>query len=135
MNKETTYRKIKTVFNIVVVIGVGIYGIYAFINMNYDYTLNDQGVALTKGKDIDIAFVDIVDVQYFEKLPALSNRVGVSIGNRRNGTFTVAGIGRGKVYASDIKQPGIIIFTSDTFYAITPPNAQDFFTQLQDKTK
>lgn len=135
MDKETTYRKIKRVLNVVVLIGVGIYGIYAFMNMNYEYTLNDQGVTITKGKGIDIAFTDIVDVQYFEKLPALSNRVGESIGSRRNGTFTVAGIGRGKVYATDIKQPGIIIFTADTFYAITPPEAQDFFTQLQAKIK
>ena len=135
MDKETTYKKIKTGLNIVVLIGVGIYFIFAFTNMNYEYTLNDQGVTITRGKGIDIAFTDIIDVQYFEKLPALSNRVGESIGNRRNGTFTVAGIGRGKVYATDINQPGIIIFAADTFYVITPPDAQDFFNKIQAKIK
>ncbi|KAF0197177.1 MAG: hypothetical protein FD169_536 [Bacillota bacterium] len=131
MDKETTYKKIKTVLNTVVLIGIGIYLIFAFTNMNYDYTLNDQGVTISRGKGIDIAFTEIVDVQYFERLPALSNRVGESLGNRRNGTFTVAGIGRGKVYVTDITKPGIIIFTADTFYAITPPDSQNFFIQLE----
>lgn len=135
MDKETTYKKIKMGLNIVVLVGVAIYGIYAFTNMKYDYTLDDQGVTITRGKGIDIAFTEIIDVQYYEKLPALSNRVGESLGSRRNGTFTVAGVGRGKVYALDITKPGIIIFTSETFYAITPPDAQEFFDVVQSKIK
>ena len=135
MDKEAKLKKFKSILNIVVLISVGIYLIFAFTNMNYDYTLNDQGVTITRGKGIEIPFTEIVEVQYFEKIPALSNRVGESLGSRRNGTFTVAGIGRGKVYATDITKPGIIIFVSDTFYVITPSDAQDLFTRIQSKIK
>lgn len=72
-------------------------------------------------------------MEYFEKLPALSLRVGESLGNRRNGTFNVAGIGRGKVYAQDITRPASVIFTEKTFYAITPLNSPEFLAELQEQ--
>ncbi|MGI6344147.1 MAG: PH domain-containing protein [Bacillota bacterium] len=98
----------------------------------YEYLLDDTGVTITRGRGITIAYDEITDLQYFEQLPKLSMRVGESIGNKRNGTFTVAGVGRGKVYAQDITRSALIIFTEDTFYAITPENAQEFMAQIQE---
>jgi len=123
-------KKFRVAMNVVTVIGLAIFGIMTLINMNYTYTLSDNAVTITRGKGIVIPFAEIEDVQYFERLPALSNRVGESIGNKKSGTFTVDGVGRGKVYATDATKPAIILFTKDTFYAITPDDAESFFQQV-----
>ncbi len=106
--------------------------LFSYFMGNYEYLLDDKGVTITRGRGITIPYEEITDVQYFERLPALSMRVGEAIGNRRNGTFTVANVGRGKVYAQDITRPALIIFTEKTFYAITPENAQEFLAQLEE---
>jgi hypothetical protein len=111
---------------------VGAVMLWTLFMGNYEYLLDDAGVTITRGRGITIPYEKITDVQYFEKLPSLSQRVGESIGNKRNGTFTVAGVGRGKVYAQDITRSALIIFTEDTFYAITPENAQEFMAQIQE---
>jgi len=135
MKERLTYAKIKPYISAVVLIGVAIYLGFSLLNSNYDYIIGDNAVTITRGKGIDIPISQITEVRYFNRLPALSNRVGESIGNKRNGTFTVANVGRGKVYATDITMPGVIIFTAETFYAITPPNAEEFTTQLQNRIK
>lgn len=112
---------------------VGSILLFTYFMGNYEYLLEDVGVIITRGRGITIPYEEITDVQYFERLPSLSMRVGESIGSRRNGTFTVAGVGRGKVYAKDITQPALIIFTEKTFYAITPENAQQFMAQIEER--
>lgn len=135
MRERTSNSRQKQILNIVVIIGVAIYLGYSLLNSNYNYVIGDNSVTITRGKGIEIPINDIIEARYFERLPALSNRVGESLGNKRNGTFTVADVGRGKVYATDITKPGVIIFTHNTFYAITPPNAEEFATQLQNRIK
>ncbi len=122
----------KPLWSLVSVAIVGGVLLFSYFMGNYEYLLDDKGVTITRGRGITIPYEEITDVQYFERLPALSMRVGEAIGNRRNGTFTVANVGRGKVYAQDITRPALIIFTEKTFYAITPENAQEFLAQLEE---
>ena len=77
-----------------------------------------------------LSYDEIVEIQYLERVPPLSNRVGTSIGSYKSGTFTVAGIGRGKVFATDSTKPALLLRTEDTFYIITPEDAHDRFLEL-----
>ena len=129
MNSDSL-KRFKPIITIVALIGIGI---AAFISVNFDYVLGENAVTITRGKAITIPFAEIKDVWYFDRLPALSNRVGTSLGKIRSGTFTVAEAGRGSVYAKDITKPAVIIFTEDTFYAITPEDAKDFYKQVVQK--
>ncbi len=129
MNNDSL-RRFKPIITIVALIGVGI---AAFIGVNFDYVLGAEAVIITRGSGITIPFTEIIDVWYFDRLPALSNRVGTSLGKIRSGTFTVAEVGRGSVYAKDYTLPAVVIFTADTFYAITPQDARDFYKQVVQK--
>lgn len=130
MNRDT-YSRIKPWITAVALVGVAI---AAFISINFKYVLSDEAVTITAGRGIVIPFTDITEVRYFERLPSLSNRVGTSLGRIRSGTFTVAGVGRGKVYATDNSRPAVIIFTAETLYAITPDDAMAFYEQVKART-
>ncbi|HSL93828.1 MAG TPA: PH domain-containing protein [Bacillota bacterium] len=129
MNSDNL-RRFKPIITIVALIGVGI---AAFISVNFNYVLSEEAVIISRGSGITIPFAEMTDVRYFDRLPALSNRVGTSLGKIRSGTFTVAEVGRGSVYAKDFTRPAVIIFTAGTFYAITPEDARAFYEQVVQK--
>jgi ABC-2 type transport system permease protein len=122
-------RKIRAAVYVLAILAVvGSLSIEFFKGRNLDYTLTAGAVEIGS---TTIPYGDITEVRYLEKIPTLSNRVGTSVGNYKSGTFTVEGIGRGKVYAKDSTQPAVAIFTADTFYIITPENAREFYYELQ----
>lgn len=102
---------------------------------NYTYKIDENGITITAGRGINIPYTKISSIKYMDKAPALSDRFGTSLGNIKSGTFTVEGIGRGNVYATDITKPVLIIYTSDTFYLITPDNIKDVEDKVLDKVK
>lgn len=127
MNRDT-YNRIKPWLTAVVLL---IVAIAAYVSINFEYVLGEESVTITTGRGVVIPFADVTEVRYFERLPSLSNRIGTSLGRIRSGTFTVDGVGRGKVYATDSSHPAVIIFTAETFYAITPDDAMSFYEQVK----
>lgn len=97
---------------------------------NMKYTFGSDAVSFSS---VTLQYHDITEVQYLQEVPPLSGRVGTGIGNLQIGTFTVSGIGRGKVYATDISKPALFIRTDKTFYIITPDNAKEHYEQIRSK--
>lgn len=99
----------------------------------FDYAINNKGIIITMGKGINISYDDIKEIQYLDKVPKLSKRNGTDFKNIRSGIFNVDGIGRGYVYAKDVTKPAVIIHTKDTFYLLTPDNAETFKMSIEKK--
>ncbi len=110
-----------------VLVGVVFLGREMFMMVTFDYSFEADQVRFGPMR---LSYDEIVEIQYLERVPPLSNRVGTSIGSYKSGTFTVAGIGRGKVFATDSTKPALLLRTEDTFYIITPEDAHDRFLEL-----
>jgi ABC-2 type transport system permease protein len=124
-------QKIRTVvYALAILATVGSLSMEFFKGKNLDYTLTQDAIEIGS---TTIPYSEITEVRYLEQIPTLSNRVGTSVGHYQSGTFTVEGIGRGKVFATDSTKPAVVIFTAETFYIITPENALEFYFEAQNQ--
>lgn len=124
--RRLTARSVITIA--LVLVGVLFLGRELLTMTTLDYTFGPEDIRFGS---VRIAYDEITEVQYLERIPSLSNRVGTSIGVYKAGTFTVAGIGRGKVFATDSTKPALLLRTQTTFYVITPDDARQRFLELQ----
>ena len=113
-----------------VLVGAVFLGRELFMMATFDYTFAAEQLRFGP---VRLSYDEIIEVQYLERIPPLSNRVGTSLGAYKSGTFTVAGIGRGKVFATDSTKPALLLRTEDTFYIITPENAYERFLELSER--
>ncbi|NLN18185.1 MAG: hypothetical protein GX162_02755 [Firmicutes bacterium] len=113
-----------------VLVGAVFLGRELFMMATFDYTFEAEQLRFGP---VRLSYDEIIEVQYLERIPPLSNRVGTSLGAYKSGTFTVAGIGRGKVFATDSTKPALLLRTEDTFYIITPENAYERFLELSER--
>jgi len=122
----------------IILTGLTIIGLAIFLGREFimGVTLEYEfGPDYVKFQNVVIPYEELVEVRLLEEVPPLSNRVGTSIGNYRSGTFTVEGIGRGRVVADDRTKPALVLFTNKGFYIITPDNAAERYKEIMEKTE
>lgn len=127
-----------TAKNIIAVIVLIAVAVVVYFAANVSYTLGEDTLAIKHfPSTTSIAYADIDKLAYYEKMPALSNKVGIAVWKIRSGSFnfTVEGKNvRGYVFSSDNSRPFILITTKEAkYYGITPADAQSFYEELQKK--
>jgi hypothetical protein len=112
--------------NIVLLIVVPLLIILFIAGSNMKYKVEGGGVKIKWITSINIPADKIKEVQILDKTPGMNRVFGMDMISVKQGTYTLEGIGRVKMYANNIKRKLVLIKTDDTVYAITPENPEEF---------
>lgn len=102
--------------------------LYQGINM--DYKVEGGVINIEWFTGVDIPLADVEEVKVLDSLPDMQKIIGIEMGNIRQGTYSLEGIGRVKLYARNIKRKLVLIKTNSMVYGITPENPQAFMEQI-----
>lgn len=102
--------------------------LYQGINM--DYKVEGGVINIEWFTGVDIPLADVEEVKVLDSLPDMQKIIGIEMGNIRQGTYSLEGIGRVKLYARNIKRKLVLIKTNSMVYGITPENSQAFMEQI-----
>ncbi len=111
----------------VALIAVAVVG---YIASNMEYLVEPDGVVIRGITQVTIPMSEITEVVVLDKAPAMHRNFGISVLNVRQGRFTLIGVGKVNMYASNITRRLVVIRTADATYAITPKDPESFVAQL-----
>lgn len=100
--------------------------ILAYRGLNIDYKIEKGNIIITWFKGVTIPIKDITEVRILDSTPKMTKIKGVDLMYIRQGTYSLEGVGRVKVYSPDIRRKMILISTDKITYGITPGNPRQF---------
>lgn len=104
--------------------------IILFQGFNINYKVVSKNIEISWFSGVKIPIKDITEVKVLDKAPGMIRIMGMSIFNIRQGTYSVEGIGRVKLYVNDITRKLILIKTDKMTYGITPENTKEFVSLI-----
>jgi len=103
-----------------------IFSVLAYRGMNIEYYIEKGNIRINWFGDVTIPIKDINQAIILDNTPEMTKMVGVEFFNIRQGTFSLEGIGRVKIYADDIRRKIVLLKTDKITYGITPDNPEQF---------
>lgn len=126
--------KFKRGFNFAVLAAVIIIlSVLAYQGMNLNYTVEKGYIKINWFTGVSVPIKDINEAIILDNTPKMTKMVGVELFNIRQGTFSLEGIGRVKMYAGDVRRKLVLLKTDKITYAITPENPSQFLKWIGKK--
>jgi Protein of unknown function (DUF2679). len=118
-------------FNLIVLAIVLVFLIVMFYQgTNMKYKIEGENVRITWFAGVNIPRRDIMDVKVLQDKPKMTRIVGVSLFTVKEGTYTLEGVGRVRMYANNINKKLVLVTTDKMTYCITPDNPEQFVKEL-----
>lgn len=109
--------------------------IMAYKGASIDYTVEDENIVISWFTGVAIPIKDVVEVRILDETPKMEKVIGVELFDIRQGTYSLEGIGRVKVYSPDIKRKMVLVKTDKMYYGLTPGDAQEFAKLVSSKVR
>lgn len=104
----------------------------AYKGINIDYKVENNNIIINWFSGVVIPVDDVVEVSILEETPKMEKVFGIDLFSIRQGTYSLEGIGRVKVYSKDIKRKMVLIKTHKMSYGLTPEDAREFARLIND---
>lgn len=102
-------------------------------SINIDYKIEDGSIKINWFSGVEIPIGDITEIRVLDKVPQMTKITGIDILGIRQGVYTVEGIGRVKMYISDIGRKLVLVKTISMTYGLTPENTPQFVNAISIK--
>lgn len=124
-------KKLGLKLNIIIIAAVLlIAGILAYQGMNMDYKVEDGHIKISWFTGVEIPVKDITGIKVLDKAPAITKITGVDLFNVREGVYTMDGVGKVRLYVSDIGRKIVLVKTSSMIYGLSPSNPEQFVKMI-----
>lgn len=109
-----------------VVLTIVFLGLLVLAGNRLAYQIVDEQIRISWIRPVVIPLPEVIAVEILDGTVRMRRDFGIGVGNLRQGTFTVEGVGRVRMYAGDIRRPLVLIHTESAIYGVTPTDASEF---------